>query len=1009
MSQSFPASSNPAPDRPPAINSRFAAANTQPSLFWLVLFNSLANLVLLVVSIIFFLQRQDPAYLYLAGVFGIAFAGYWVGWLVDVRRRHKAIDLGVASQTGPGQYLTPGLIVAALFLLPALVFPVFLFADYWIIALILAFVLILQVGLAGHTRIVPPLTLYLMLVLALMLVFDLWVVSNVFSAIDPLRAAQANYIFPDLTAPANRLAAILGLVLWFIFTLAPILISIVPLRRLPALSAVHEAAGPLAREGRTRSAALSTQLTLLFTAIAAFSIIAVIVVILWQVSTTQTEQIGNSFQTVVEFNAERVGNDLEQQIVLLKSLWYEQTLMYGINTANTEYGFDLYRPETLDELRATDAEWQTAHENSELVRGYTLNQQAQILSSFEASNPRHSSLIVTDRLGALVAATDRKPAHFYYGDEPWWQAAWNDGQGGQYIGELEFDEETGQASILVAVVVKDPQTRGTGTAEAGTTVGVLAATYDLSLIQQDFNSLATASGGPVELVTADGDLVASSVSVPGQAVWNDLRLSGLLSKGQAEWGFMNDALANPAIIAHSPLNSTAQRYTNELKTLGWQVVAYDTRANALASLTRSLKTASLVGILVIAAVVLVATNTAIQLARPVNALTATAAAITGGDLTQRALPAGPLEFYTLAEAFNLLTSRLSQTLSGLEQRVDERTKDLAQRTHLIEAAADVGRAAATILDTDDLFQEVVDLIRSRFDLYYVGLFTVDEASEWANLRAGTGEAGKVMLARGHRIKVGQGMVGWTISNARPRIAGEAGTDAVRLTSAELPLTRAEAALPLISRNRVLGALTVQSERSDAFDPSTVTVLQTMADQVAVALDNARLFAESQQSLDALRRSYGELSRAAWVDTLRTRAVRGYFSDERGIFPVRADENVEPAQAAQSLELALPIKVREQTLGVLHAQKPDGSEAWTDDEAALLNSLVDQLSVALENARLYEDTQRLADRQRVAAEVSARIRESLDIDTVLQTAVSEMRRAIGLEEIVIRLGDIHEQQ
>jgi GAF domain-containing protein len=384
--------------------------------------------------------------------------------------------------------------------------------------------------------------------------------------------------------------------------------------------------------------------------------------------------------------------------------------------------------------------------------------------------------------------------------------------------------------------------------------------------------------------------------------------------------------------------------------------------------------------------------------------------------SHRAWPAGPLEFYTLAIAFNSLTSRLQQTLAGLEQRVAERTQDLAHRTQLIEAAAEVGRAAASILDTNQLFQQVVDLIRTHFDLYYVGLFTLDETAEWAILRAGTGEAGKIMLARGHRIKVGQGMIGWSIANARSRVAGEAGADAVRLASAELPNTRAEAALPLISRNRVLGALTVQSERSGTFDPSTVTVLQTMADQVAVALDNARLFAESQQAFDALRRSYGELSRAAWVEALRTRPIRGYFSDERGIYPVHQAEAlgtspaelISPAPSEQTA-IALPLKVREQTLGLVSAQKSDDSEAWTEEEATLLASLVDQLSVALENARLYEDTQRLAERQRLAAEVSARIRESLDVDTVLQTAVSEMRRAIGLEEIIIRLGDTHEQQ
>ena len=713
--------------------------------------------------------------------------------------------------------------------------------------------------------------------------------------------------------------------------------------------------------------------------------------------------------------------------------------MYGINTANVRYGFAAYRPETLDQLRLDDLAWQTAPESSDLVHTYTLNQQAQVLAGFVGGNPNHSDLIVTDMLGGLVAGASRKPPHFFYGDEEWWQVAWNNGEGGVYIGQPQFDPQTGSATVLIAVVIKDPSTRGPAQdPEAGTSVGVLASTYNISLIQADFATLATSSGGPVELVTADGILIASSsfLAIPNQPLWDDLRNSGLLTELSTGWAFGSDQAGLPAVIAHSPLNTTARRYTDVLHTLGWQVIAYDTRSNALASVTRSLKSASLVGLLVIAAVVFIASQTASQLTRPINSLTATAAAITEGDLSQRAWPAGPLEFYTLALAFNALTARLQGTLAGLEQRVAERTQDLAHRSHLIEAAAEVGRAAASILDTTQLFQQVVDLIRTTFNLYYVGIFTLDESGEWANLRAGTGEAGKVMLARQHRIKAGQGMIGWAIANSASRVAGEAGADAVRLASAELPNTRAEAALPLISRNRVLGALTVQSDRPGAFDPSTVTVLQTMADQVAVALDNARLFAESQQALEALRRSYGELSRAAWVEALRSRPIRGYFSDERGIFPVQAAQPDAPsdhpsaapeAEAAPSHpgrsssarspssslplshSLSIPIKVREQTLGFINAQKPDGSEAWTEEETTLLTSLVDQLSVALENARLYEDTQRLAERQRIAAEVSARIRESLDIDTVLQTAVNEMRRAIGLEEITIRLGEDHEHQ
>ena len=213
----------------------------------------------------------------------------------------------------------------------------------------------------------------------------------------------------------------------------------------------------------------------------------------------------------------------------------------------------------------------------------------------------------------------------------------------------------------------------------------------------------------------------------------------------------------------------------------------------------------------------------------------------------------------------------------------DRTQELEQRSSYLVAAAEVGRTAASILEADALVQQVVELIRKDFGLYYVGLFQVDDSGEWAELRAGTGEAGWTMLARGHRLHIGgDSMIGWSITNRQPRIALEAGEDAVRLATPELPETRSEAALPLQSRGRVMGALSVQHTRPGAFDEDTIVVLQTMADQVAVALDNARLFAGRQEALEAVQRAYGEVSSEAWHEMLRSglgwafAATRGYY-------------------------------------------------------------------------------------------------------------------------------------
>ncbi|MEJ2556617.1 MAG: GAF domain-containing protein [Anaerolineae bacterium] len=344
--------------------------------------------------------------------------------------------------------------------------------------------------------------------------------------------------------------------------------------------------------------------------------------------------------------------------------------------------------------------------------------------------------------------------------------------------------------------------------------------------------------------------------------------------------------------------------------------------------------------------------------------------------------------------------------------LEAHTNELEQRSTQLEASAEVGRAATSILEIDRLIQQVVELIRERFGLYYVGLFLTGETGEWAVLRAGTGEPGQAMLSRGHQIKVGEGMVGWSVAHAQARVASEATEDSVRLATAELPDTRSEAALPLHSRGQVLGALTVQSTQRGTFDQDTMVALQIMADQVAVALDNARLFAEAREALEAERRAYSELSREAWAELLKVRPNLGFLKSKRLLSPagdvwrpgmetaLQTGQTILGEDSATSL--TTPIKARGQVIGVIGARKPDDAGVWTQDEIALLETLAEQLSVALESARLYQDTQRRAVRERLTGEVTARMRETFDVETVLKTAAQEVRQALGLPEVVVRL-------
>ncbi len=413
--------------------------------------------------------------------------------------------------------------------------------------------------------------------------------------------------------------------------------------------------------------------------------------------------------------------------------------------------------------------------------------------------------------------------------------------------------------------------------------------------------------------------------------------------------------------------------------------------------------ALLVFVLTILVIFLLSWWLSTRIVGPMMELTEGAQRIQAGDLSSRLAVGRRDEFGLLADALNTMADRVRQDILSLEERVVDRTRDVEQRSTYLRAAGEVGYAVTSILNADRLIQQVVDLIRERFNLYYVGLFLVDEANEWVGLRAGTGEAGKKMLAQGHRIKIGDGMVGWAVLNSQARVAMEVEQDAVRLATSDLPDTRSEAALPLRSRGRVIGALTVQSTLPGVFDAEFISVLQTMADQVAVALDNANLFAESEAAIQTLRRSYGDLSRRAWVDTIRMRRTAGYIGDATGVRPLHAHSPVSQAQNTEGapFALSLPIKVRDQLLGYIEARKPQANE-WSKDEQALMETLVDQLGVALENARLYEDTQKRAEQERLLSDITAKVRSSTDINMIMQTAMQELAEALRIPRGAIQL-------
>jgi GAF domain-containing protein len=348
----------------------------------------------------------------------------------------------------------------------------------------------------------------------------------------------------------------------------------------------------------------------------------------------------------------------------------------------------------------------------------------------------------------------------------------------------------------------------------------------------------------------------------------------------------------------------------------------------------------------------------------------------------------------------------------LEKMVEERTKHLDTRARYLEATSEVARDAASVLNLGELLSRVVTLLSERFGFYHAGIFLLDSTGEWAVLQAASSEGGQRMLDRGHRLGIGVGIVGHVVQEKEPRIALDVGEDAVYFDNPDLPDTRSEMALPLQARGELIGVLDVQSVEPEAFTPEDVALLHTLADQVALAIDNARLFQQAQESLEAERRAYGQLSHEAWGELLGARPDLGLLRNNQGAFIDRdvwrpeMDVALQTGKTARggddATSLAIPIKVGGQVIGVIDARKPSGSGAWTAADAGMMEVLTEQLGVTLESARLYQDTQRLAVRDRLVSQVTSRMRESLDVQRVLETAADELYHAFGLDKVVIRL-------
>lgn len=413
---------------------------------------------------------------------------------------------------------------------------------------------------------------------------------------------------------------------------------------------------------------------------------------------------------------------------------------------------------------------------------------------------------------------------------------------------------------------------------------------------------------------------------------------------------------------------------------------------------------------------------------PILRLTEAAGKISAGDLNTQVKITSQDELGILGNSFNSMTKQLKDFIDTLEKRVDERTRQLADqneslqfRSRQLQTVAEVAHNIVSTREVDSLLTNVTQLVSERFGFYHVGIFMLDESGDYAVLRAANSEGGHRMLARQHRLRVGQvGIVGYATGSGEPRIATDVGEDAVYFNNPDLPQTKSEMALPLKLGNRVIGALDIQSTKSNAFTDEDIELFNTLANQIAIAINNSQLYEETTKALEDTQKLYRQYLRQEWTRQTSDIGNNNYKFTPDGLIPYEEDlpevnmvlntgrpvfrtHKSESDDNSVSSIMAVPIILSGESIGAIYLQESASRDyVWSQSELSTVQAVADQVAQTLENARLFEQTIRRADRERKVLEITSKIRSTNDPQEMLKITLEELKRNLGAKQAQIVL-------